>query len=149
MKTTLKNLLTGNTLQKTFQGNDKIEPAEVRFSKAQYLYSDGEGYHFMDGTTYDQFTLPKENLEGQTDYMVEGTNVDIQNIDGKPVNIQLQPKAVLKVAQTDPGVRGDTAAGGSKPATLETGLVLQVPLFINEGDSLRINTDTGEYCERA
>ncbi len=149
MKTTLKNLLTGNTLQKTFQGNDKIEPAEVRFSKAQYLYNDGSDYYFMDGETYDQFTLPKDNLGDQTNYMLEGTTVDIQNINGKPANLQLQPKVVLKVAQTDPGVKGDTATGGSKPATLETGLVVQVPLFINEGDNLRINTETGEYCERA
>jgi elongation factor P len=149
MKTTLKNLVTGATVQKTFQGNDKLEPADVGFSKAQYLYSDGSDYHFMNGETYEQFTLQADTLGDQTNYLVEGTDVDIQNIDGKPVNVKLQPKAVLKVTQTDPGVRGDTAAGGSKPATLETGLVLQVPLFINEGDKLRVNTETGEYCERA
>ncbi len=148
MKTTLRNLLTGSTIQKTFQGNDKLEPAEVGFSKAQYLYKDGTDYHFMNGETYDQFTLPADTLGDQTNYLVEGTDVDIQNIDGRPVNVKLQPKVVLKVTQTDPGVKGDTAAGGSKPATLETGLVIQVPLFVDENDSVRVNTETGEYCER-
>jgi elongation factor P len=148
MKTTLRNLLTGSTIQKTFQGNDKLEPADVGFSKAQYLYKDGTDYHFMNGETYEQFTLQADTLGDQTNYLVEGTDVDIQNIDGRPVNVKLQPKTVLKVTQTDPGVRGDTAAGGNKPATTETGLVVQVPLFVNENDSIRVNTETGEYCER-
>lgn len=148
VKTTLKNLVTGATIPKTFQGNDKLQPADVGFSKAQYLYTDGENYHFMDGTTYEQFSLSKENLGDQTLYLIEGTDVDIQNIDGSPVNVRLKPKMELTVKHADPGVKGDTASGGSKPATLETGLVIQVPLFIDTGDKVRVNTETGEYCER-
>ena len=148
MKTSLKNLVTGATVQKTFQGNDKIDPANVGFSRAQYLYNDGEKYYFMDGTTFEQFELSKDNLGDQTFYLIEGTDVDIQNIDDKPVNIRLKPKIELKVKHTDPGVKGDTATGGTKPATLETDLVVQVPLFINIGDKIRVNTETREYCER-
>jgi elongation factor P len=148
MKTSLKNLVTGATIQKTFQGSDKIEPANTGFSRAQYLYNDGDSYFFMDSTTYEQFQLPKDNLGDQTPYLIEGTDVDIQNIDDNPINVRLKPKMDLEVKHTDPGVRGDTASGGSKPATLETGLVVQVPLFVNIGDKLRINTETGEYCER-
>ena len=148
MKTKMKNLVTGAVVQKTFQGNEKLEPAEVRYSKAQYLYSDGTNFAFMDQDNFEQFELSAENLGDQTDYLVEGANVDIQNINGSPINLRLAPKVELKVAQTDPGVKGNTASGGSKPATLETGLVLQVPLFISEEDVIRVNTESREYCER-
>jgi elongation factor P len=148
MKTTLKNLVTGGTIQKTFQGNDKIDPADVAYSRAQFLYAD-DMFHFMDSETYEQFSLPADNIGDLAKFMVEGQNVDIQNINGAPVNVKVPPKVNLKVTETQPGVKGDTASGGSKPATLETGLVVNVPLFINEDDVLRINTETGEYSERA
>jgi elongation factor P len=148
MKTKMKNLVTGAVVQKTFQGNDKLEPAEVRYSKAQYLYADTTDYFFMDQENFEQFEIPMDNLGDQKDFLIEGHIVDIQNINGSPVNLNLAPKVELKVAQTDPGVKGNTASGGSKPATLETGLVLQVPLFISEGDTVRVNTDSREYCER-
>ncbi|MBU1992506.1 MAG: elongation factor P [Patescibacteria group bacterium] len=148
MKTTMKNLVTGSTVQKTFQGNDKIEPADVAFSRAQFLYSDGSDFHFMDSESYEQFSLPADNIGDLKDFMVDGQNVDIQNINGSPINVKIPPKVALKVTQTDPGVKGDTASGGSKPATLETGYVVQVPLFVNEGDKIRVNTESGEYVER-
>lgn len=146
--TKLKNILTSASIQKTFQGNDQLEEAEITYSRAQYLYATGDEHNFMDGTTFEQFTFTSEDLGPATKYLIEGTDVDIQNYEGKPIAVRLKPKVELKVTQTDPGVKGDTASGGRKPATLETGLVIQVPLFINEGDTLRVNTDTGEYVER-
>jgi len=149
MKTTLKNMKTGSTVAKTFQGSDKIKPADVSYGSAQYLYSDDEKLYFMDGTTYEQFELNKDVIGDAFYYLIDGNDVDIQSINDEPFNVKLPPKVNLKVTSTEPGVKGDTASGGSKPATLETGLVVQVPLFINEGDLLRINTETGEYTERA
>ena len=149
MKTTLKNLVTGATIQRTFQGNEKIKPASVSYSRAQYLYNDGAKYYFMDNSTFEQFELDKEILGNQTDYLIEGAEVDIQNVNNNPTNVKLPPKINLKVVETEPGVRGDTASGGTKPAKLETGKVVQVPLFINKGDKVRVNTETGEYTERA
>lgn len=148
MRTTLKNLLSGAIIQKTFQGNDKIEPAEVKYSRAQYLYNDGNEYYFMDSTTYEQFSFSKQQLGDQTNYLTEGMDVDIQNVNGKPANVKLPPKIALKVTETEPGVKGDTASGGTKPATLETGAVIQVPLFVNTNDTVRVNTETGRYSER-
>lgn len=148
MRTTLKNLLTGTIIQKTFQGNDKIEPAEAEYSRAQYLYNDGNEYYFMDSSTYDQFSFSKKQLGDLTNYLTDGIDVDIQNINGKPANIKLPPKINLKVIETEPGVKGDTASGGTKPAKLETGTIIHVPLFINTGDTVRVNTETGQYVER-
>lgn len=147
-RTSLKNLLTGTTIQKTFQGNDKIEQADVSYSRAQYLYSDSDTFYFMDNNTYEQFPIPKENIGDLTLFLIEGQTVDIQNINGSPVNVKLLPKVNLKVVETDPGVKGDTASGGTKPAKLETGVKVQVPLFVNIGDTVRVNTETGMYVER-
>jgi elongation factor P len=149
MKTTMKSLLTGNTLPMTFQGNDKIEPAEVRFTRAQFLYHQGEEYFFMDSETYEQFSFTKNDLGDQAKFLVDGSDVDIQNFDGNPINVQLPPKVNLKVIETAPAVRGDTAQGKvTKPATVETGATISVPIFVKEDDVIRINTETGEYCER-
>lgn len=148
-KTTIKNLITGSIIPKTFQGNDKIEPADVYYSKAQYLYSDKENCFFMDATTFEQFTIAKKMLGEKIPYLLEGTDVDIQNFQDRPISIKLPPKVNLAIKETEPGVRGNTAQGGSKPAILETGLKIQVPLFININDTVRINTETGEYVERA
>ena len=148
-KTTIKNLVTGAIIPKTFQGNDKLEPAEVGFKKAQYLYSDGNEYHFMFGDNFEQFSFTKDDLGDVVNYLLDGTDVDIQVYEDKAINVQLPPKVNLKVVETEPGVRGDTASGGSKSAKLETGISIQVPLFINVGDVLRINTQTNEYVERA
>lgn len=149
MKTTVKSLLTGNSLPMTFQGSDKIEPAEITYSPAQYLYTQGDEYFFMDNSTYEQFTFKKEDLGDQTYYLVDGCDVDIQNFGEKPISIKLKPKIDLEVTDTEPGIKGDTAQGRvTKPATVSTGLTLQVPIFVKVGDKIRINTETGEYCER-
>ncbi len=147
--TKLKNILTGSNIQRTFQGSDQLEEAEITYSRAQYLYSMGDEYHFMDSNSFEQFSFTKDDLGDLAYYLIDGNDVDIQNYEGRPIGVRVAPKVVLKVAQTDLGVKGDTASGGRKAATLETGLVVQVPLFVNEGDALRINTDTGEYVERA
>ncbi|MBT6068597.1 elongation factor P [Candidatus Peregrinibacteria bacterium] len=149
MKTIVRNLKTGSTINKSFQGNDKVEEADVGFQKCQYMYNDGENYFFMNNESFEQFELSKEMLGDQIYFLLDGTDVDIRFFESQPISVNLPPKVVLEVADTDPGVRGDTASGGSKPATLETGLVLQVPLFVKIGDKLRVNTDTQEYVERA
>ena len=149
MKTIVKSLLTGNSLPMTFQGNDKVEPAEITYSKAQFLYAQGDEYFFMDNESYEQFSFTKEDLGDQYGYLVDGADVDMQNFDDKPINVKLPPKVNLKVTEAAAGVKGDTAQGKvTKPAVLETGISIAVPLFINEGHLIRINTETGEYCER-
>lgn len=148
-KTKIKNLLSGSILNKTFQGNDKLEPADLSHSKAQFLYGDGENYNFMNSETFEQFSLDNETIGDQANFLVDGMDVDIQSFEDNPIAVILPPKVDLEVTQTDPGVKGDTASGGTKPATLETGFVIQVPLFIDIGDKIRINTESGEYVERA
>ena len=148
MATKLKNLKTGNVIQKTFQGNDKLEPADVGFRKVQYLYGDQSSYTFMDLNTYDQFELEAESVGEGAKYLVDGQEVDALVFEEQPIGIQIPATVTLEVVETIPGVKGDTATGGSKPATLNSGLKVNVPLFINEGDSVKINTDSGEYMSR-
>jgi elongation factor P len=149
MKTTVKSLLTGNSLPMTFQGNEKIEPADITYSKAQYLYKQDEAYFFMDNETYEQFQFGEDDLGDQGDYLVEGSEVDIQNFDNKPINVKLPPKVDLEVVEAPPAVKGDTAQGKvTKSIKLETGVSINAPIFIKVGDVVRINTETGEYCER-
>lgn len=148
LKTTLKNLKTGNTLSKNFQGNEKLEPASVGFFKAQYLFNDDEGYHFMKEEDYEQFTLNEEIIGENNVFLVEGEPVDIQHYEGMPINIKLAPTLIFEVTETVPGVKGDTAQGGTKPATLSNGLIVSVPLFVKEGEKVKVNTDTREYMER-
>lgn len=149
MKTIVKSLLTGSSLPMTFQGNEQIEPAEITYTPAQYLYKQGNEYHFMDSQTYEQFTFSEDDLGDLGYYLIDGTEVNIQNFESKPITVRLSPKVDLEVTDTEPGVKGDTAQGRvTKPATLSTGLVVQVPIFIKVGDKVRVNTETGEYCER-
>ena len=149
VRTTLKNLKTGASLTKTFQGSDKIEPADISHSKAQFTYANGDAYNFMDNETYEQFEFSKEILGDIINFLKEGDSVDVMYFNNIPINVSVKPKVDLKVIDTPPGVKGDTVSGGSKPATLETGLVIQVPLFINIGDMVRINTAEQTYVERA
>lgn len=150
VKVSVRNLITGSLLNKTFQGSDKIEEASITRTKAQYMYSDGSDYNFMDNESFNQFSLSTTQLGGNAvKYLIPGTDIDVINFNDEPINIELKPKIEIKVIETPPGVKGDTASGGSKPATLETGLVIQVPLFIKEGDIIRVNTETDEYVERA
>lgn len=148
MQCKLRNLKTGAVIAKNFQGSEKIEPADVGYRKVQYLYNDGTSYTFMDLDSYDQFELPAETIDDAALYLVEGNDADALMFEGHPIGIQLKPTVELKVVETIPGVKGDTATGGNKPAKLESGLSVNVPLFINEGDIVKVNTETGLYMTR-
>jgi len=149
MQCKLKNLKTGAFIARNFQGSEKIEPADVGYRKVQYLYNNGDRYTFMDQENYDQFELSADTLGDAVGYLIEGGDADALTFQGNPIGIKLKPTVELKVVETMPGVRGDTATGGSKPAKLESGISVNVPLFINEGEIVKINTETGEYMSRA
>lgn len=149
MKTKLKNLLTGNTMEKTFQGSDKVEEANIGYKRAQFLYATGEEYEFMDMETYEQMTFTSEQLGDIVNYLSDGMDVDIQYFDGKPINVQVQPKMTFEIIETEPGIKGNTAGNVTKDATIETGMVIKVPPFIEKGDKVVVNTTSGEYVERA
>jgi elongation factor P len=148
-RTKLKNMRTGSIVERTFRTEEKVDSANLEERRAQFLYRSDDEYHFMDTETYEQFFLPEEQLGDARDYLKEEMVVTIVSHRGSPLNVVVPTFVELVVAQTDPGVRGDTASGGSKPATLETGAVIQVPLFINVGDRLRVDTRAGTYIERA
>lgn len=149
MKTKLRGIMSGKVLEKTFIAGEAFELVEIEKTRAQYLYKDDESAYFMDSATFDQFGIPLEIISELVKFLKEGEETVVTKFEGKPISLELAPKVSLKVKETMPGVRGDTAQGGTKPATLETGMVIQVPLFITEGDSVRVNTETGEYVERA
>jgi elongation factor P len=149
MRTKLKNLLSGAIIDYTFQDKDKVDEAEVAKSKAQYLYHEGTEYSFMNMEDYDQFTLGKETLGPLADYLVEGTEVTMLNWNGRPLNIELPIKMTFLVTDAPPGLKGDTASGGDKVVTLETGMQLTTPLFIKTGDRVIVNTEKGNYVSRA
>ncbi len=144
----LKNMITGLTMDRTYRSGDKFEPANLDEVHMQFLYKDGEGYHFMDLTTYDQITMTEENLGDAKNFLKDNMEVDILFFQGTPIDITLPIFVELEVTESSPGVRGDTATGATKPVTVETGYSLQVPLFIEEGDVLKIDTRTGQYVER-
>lgn len=149
MRTKLRNLISGTIIEKTFAGAEKLEEAELETKKAQFLYRDDAGYYFMDSKTFEQFSLAKNQLDKTADFLKEGGEVDIVYFDDKPININLPIKMTFEVTYTEPGFRGNTATNVLKPATLETGAQIQVPLFIKEGDKIVLDTRTGEYVERA
>jgi elongation factor P len=149
LRTKVRNLKNGAAMEKTFQGADRIEEAEISKSKAQFLYREAENYFFMDNASYEQFSLPASVLGQLTKFLKEGVEATILNHNNHPINIELPVKMELSVIEAPPAIRGNTADGGSKQVTLETGLKVNTPLFIKEGDILRINTETGEYVERA
>ena len=149
MRTKLRNLISGTILEKTFAGAEKLEEAELETKKAQYLYHDEKGYHFMDSATFEQFSLDKNQLGDIARFLKEGGEVDIIYFKDKPININFPIKITLEVTYTEPGFRGNTATNVLKPATLETGAQVQVPIFIKTGDKIVLDTRTGEYVERA
>ena len=149
LRTKLKNLITGATINKTFQGADKIAPAEITTQKAQYLYADGQNHYFMNGDTYEQFELSAEVIGENSKFLTEGTEIDVLYFGESAINIELPVKMDFKVIEAPPAVKGNTADGGSKQVTIETGIKVNVPLFIKTGDKIRVNTQTGEYSERA
>lgn len=144
----LKNLIDGNVIPKTYKGQDKIEPAEVNNKSVQYLYSDGEKFHFMDPESFEQFELSADVVEGAADYLKEGDSLNLQFFDGKVINLELPKNIFLTVTYAEDVVRGDTANSVLKNATLETGLVIKVPAFIKTGDIVSVDTATGDYRER-
>ncbi len=149
MQCKLRNLKTGAVISKNFQGSEKIEQADVGYRKVQFLYSDNDSCTFMDLQTYDQFSLTKESLDEMVGYLTDGMEVDALMYGENPIGIQLPATVILVVAETIPGVKGDTATGGSKPAKMTSGISVNVPLFVNEGDKVKVNTETGEYMSRA
>lgn len=148
VRTKLKRLKDGAVIDKTFRAGEKVEQAMMETNKAQYSYKDGDNYIFMDTDTYEQYTFPVAALSDQAHYLKENIQVSILFHDGKPLSIELPVTVDLKITETDPGVKGDTAQGGSKPATLETGAVVQVPLFVETGETIRVDTRSGEYVTR-
>ena len=149
LKTKLRNLITGNVLDKTFQGNDKAEEANTEKKKANYLYKDVEEAHFMENENYEQFSLPVDQIGDKLKFLKDGTDVDVLYFDNKPVAVEPPIKVVLKVTSAPPGVKGNTAGNVTKQIELETGMLIAAPMFVSEGDLIRVNTDTGEYVERA
>lgn len=149
LRTRLKNLMTGAVLEKTFQGAETVEEADIAKAKAQYIYKESSDYFFMDNESYEQFSLSEEVLGNLIKYLKEGTEVILLNFNGTPINIELPIKMRLKVIQAPPGVRGNTVSTGGKIVTLETGLKISTPLFIKEGDEIIVNTEKGEYVSRA
>ena len=149
MQTKPKNLKTGAIVARNFQGSEKIEPAAVGYRHVQYLYANQGMRTFMDLESYDQFEFSDEQLGDSVLYLIDGMECDALVYDERPIGIKLPVTVVLKVTETEPGLRGDTATGGAKPATLESGATVNVPLFISAGDAIKINTESGEYVERA
>ena len=149
LRTKLKNLMSGALFDITFKGSDKFEEAPLQRRMCTYLYPEGEKLLFMDAASFEQFELPKAQLGSKAGFLREGSEIQILFFDENPVSVELPIKLDLAVAHTEPGVKGDTVSGGTKPATLETGAVVAVPLFIKIGDILRVNTVEGTYVERA
>ncbi|NHM27817.1 elongation factor P [Desulfofundulus sp. TPOSR] len=149
VRSKLKNLRTGAVIEKTFNAGEKIPRAHVERREVQYLYNDGTSYNFMDMETFDQFSLTREQLGDAINFLKENMTINLLMFQGKSIGVDLPNFVELKVVDTPPGIKGDTASGGSKPATLETGYVVQVPFFIEVGDVLQIDTRTGQYIKRA
>ena len=148
VRTRLKNVMTGAVLERTFNPTDKYEKAHIETKEMQYLYNDGELYYFMDTETFEQLPLNLEKVEDAINFIVENDNVTVRFHKGNPFSVDAPNFVSLTITECEPGVRGDTATGASKPATLETGYKINVPLFVNQGDRVRIDTRSGEYMER-
>jgi len=148
VRTKIKRLKDGAVVEKTFRAGERIEIVWMKEKKMQYLYKEGDLFFFMDTGTYEQISLPSSLLSHCIPYLKENEEVSVIFAEGQPVSVDIPTFCELKVVETDPGVKGDTAQGGSKPAVLETGLKVTVPLFINVGDTIKIDTRTGKYIER-
>ena len=147
VRTKLKHMRLGRVIDNTFRAGEKVELVDFEEKRMQFLYKD-DRYHFMDLDTYDQISLSAEEVGEARDFLKENIEVEILFINDSPITVELPNFIELQIAKTDPGIRGDTASGGSKPATLETGAVVQVPLFLNEGDVVKVDTRSGEYLGR-
>jgi elongation factor P len=145
----LRNLRTGATFDRTYDAGDKFRRIYLDRVNVTYQYNDGDQYHFMDTSTYDDIVLTEAQLGDAKNYLTDNLELDIVRYNDEPLSVELPEKVVLRVTYTEPGFKGDTATGGTKPATMETGLVVQVPLFITNDELIRVNTTTGAYVERA
>lgn len=144
----IKSLIDGKVLDKTFKGNDSIEPADVTNKNVQYLYNDGNAFFFMDDDTYAQFELPASEMAGKAGFMKEGDKVQAQFFDDRVINIELPKNVPLKVTYAEDAVKGDTSSSITKDATVETGITVKVPAFVKTGDLISVDTSTGAYRER-
>ena len=144
----LRNITEGHTIERTFQAGERFAVARLERQEAQFLYRDGDLFHFMYTDTFDQSPVTSELLEDVIGYLLEGMTLDLILHGEVPIGVELPTTVDLRVTETDPGYKGDTAQGGTKPATLETGLTVNVPLFVNEQDTIKVDTRTGEYQER-
>jgi elongation factor P len=149
VRTKLKNLETGSVVEDTFRAGEKFPRVHTEVKNVQFLYDDGGDAHFMDEETYDQFTLPRADIATELAYMLPSSTVQILQVNGKPSGIQLPASVELAVAETEPGVRGDTISNVTKPATLETGAVVQVPLFVEIGERIKVDPRESRYISRA
>ncbi len=145
----LRNLKTGRVIERTFKSGDSLEAADVVDLDVQYLYSDGEFWHFMNQETFEQYMADAKAMGDATQWLKGEEECTITLWNGSPLTVNAPNFVILEIKETDPGIRGDTATGGSKPATMETGAVVKVPLFVNQGEKIRIDTRTGEYMSRA
>lgn len=148
VRTTIKNVITGKVLERTYNPSEKINDISIERKEMVYLYNEGDLYYFMDNQTYDQIPFNYESVKDVLNFVVENTNCNVQFYNGTPINVEPPIFVELTVTKADPAVRGDTVKTGGKPVTLETGYTLQVPMFVNEGDRIRVDTRTGEYMER-
>ncbi|WP_239747374.1 elongation factor P [Mammaliicoccus sp. C-M11] len=148
VRSKLRNLRTGAIQEKTFRAGEKVERAQIDNHRMQYLYANGDSHVFMDNETYDQLELPGDTLENELKFIKENMEVHIQTYEGETIGIEMPNTVTLTVIETEPGIKGDTATGATKQATVETGYTLNVPLFVNEGDQLVINTSDGSYVSR-
>lgn len=148
VRTKMKSLISGNVLEKTFRSGEKVDVPDLEEKKMSFLYKDEEGYCFMDSQTYEQMTLTKDQIGDALGYIKENVEVEVLLHNGTPIGVELPMFLNLQIVETDPGVKGNTVSGGSKPAKLETGLTIQVPLFVNEGEVVKVDTRTAQYIER-
>ena len=148
-KVKLRDITGGHTIERSFQSDDKFIRARLDSRPIQYLYNDGNLYYFMDQESFEQITLDASQLDETLNFLKEGNSVEVTSYKGEIVGVELPITVELQVTETDPGFKGDTATGGTKPAKLETGFTTQVPLFINEGDVVKVDTRTGTYLERS
>ena len=148
VRTKLKSLISGKVIDRTLRAGEKVETPNIEEKNMQYLYDEGSDFVFMDNETYDQVHIDKEASAESAGFLLENIHVKVLYYNGKPINIEVPNFIELKITQTEPGLRGDTVSGATKPATLETGLVISVPLFLNEGDIIKVDTRTKTYIER-
>ena len=144
----LRDIRGGHTVERTFQASEKFPQARLDFRKMQYLYNDGDLYYFMDNENFEQMPLNANQLGNTINYLKEGMSLEISSYKSEVIGVEMPITVELQIVETDPGFKGDTATAGNKPATLETGIIIQVPLFVNNGETIKVDTRTGTYIER-